>query len=51
MIELAKVVASYGGIYTTHIRDESDYNIGLVAAVKEAIEVGENQGHLCRFRI
>ena len=41
VIELAKVVASYGGIYTTHIRDESDYNIGLVAAVKEAIEVGE----------
>ncbi len=41
VIELAKVVAGYGGIYTTHIRDESDYNIGLGAAVKEAIEIGE----------
>ena len=41
IIELAKVVVPYGGIYTSHIRDESDYNIGLVAAVREAIEIGE----------
>ena len=41
IIELARVAARYGGIYTSHIRDESDYNIGLVAAVKEAIEIGE----------
>lgn len=41
VIELSKVVARYGGVYTSHIRDESDYNIGLVAAVKEAIEIGE----------
>ena len=41
IIELAKVVVQYGGIYTSHLRDESDYNIGLVAAVREAIEIGE----------
>lgn len=41
VIELAKVAAQYGGIYASHIRDESDYSIGLVAAVKEAIEIGE----------
>jgi N-acyl-D-aspartate/D-glutamate deacylase len=44
IIELAKVVVPYGGIYTSHIRDESDYNIGLVAAVREAIEIGEKAG-------
>jgi N-acyl-D-aspartate/D-glutamate deacylase len=41
VIELAKVAATYGGIYASHIRDESDYSIGLVAAVKEAIDIGE----------
>ena len=29
VIELAKVVAEYGGIYDTHMRDESSYSIGL----------------------
>lgn len=41
IIELAKVVARYGGLYASHIRDEGDFNIGLVAAVKEAIQIGE----------
>lgn len=40
-IELAKVAAEFGGIYDAHIRDESTYNIGLVAAIKESIEIGE----------
>lgn len=44
VIELAKVAAEYGGIYASHIRDESDYNIGLVAAVEEAIAIGEGAG-------
>jgi N-acyl-D-amino-acid deacylase len=39
LIELASVVAQHGGIYASHIRDESDYSIGLVASVKEAIEI------------
>jgi N-acyl-D-amino-acid deacylase len=39
VIELAKVVAEYGGVYTSHIRDEADYNIGVVAAVDEVIRI------------
>ena len=37
IIALAKVVAKYGGIYTSHIRSESD---GVLKAAEEAIEVG-----------
>lgn len=40
-IELAKVAAEYGGIYDAHIRDESTYNIGLIAAIQESIEIAE----------
>lgn len=39
LIELASVAAEFGGIYTSHIRDESNYTIGVVAAVDEVIEV------------
>jgi N-acyl-D-amino-acid deacylase len=38
LIELAGVVAKYGGIYTSHIRGEGTT---LIEAVKEAIEIGE----------
>lgn len=38
-IALAKVAAEYDGFYTSHIRDEADYNIGVVAAVDEVIRV------------
>jgi N-acyl-D-amino-acid deacylase len=38
LIELARVVAAHAGIYSSHIRDEG---LGVFAAVKEAIEVGE----------
>lgn len=44
IVQLAKVAASYGGIYDTHMRDESSYNIGLVGAVKEAIRIGREAG-------
>jgi N-acyl-D-amino-acid deacylase len=37
LIELAKVVASYNGIYTSHIRNEG---AKLLDAVKEAIAIG-----------
>ena len=40
VIELAKVASRYGGIYDTHLRDESSYTIGLVGAVNEAIRIG-----------
>ena len=41
VIELAKVAAKYGGIYTSHIRGEGD---PLIDAVNEAIEIGEKAG-------
>lgn len=44
VVELAKVAASYGGIYDSHLRDESSYNIGLLGSVAEAIEIGREAG-------
>lgn len=38
---LAKVAAEYGGIYDTHIRDESTFNIGFLAALQEAIAIAK----------
>jgi N-acyl-D-aspartate/D-glutamate deacylase len=40
VIQLAKVAAQQGGIYDTHLRDESSYTIGLIGAVNEAIRIG-----------
>lgn len=37
VIELAKVVSEFGGIYSSHIRDEGS---GLLEAIKEAIKIG-----------
>lgn len=44
VIALAAVAAEFGGIYDTHLRDESNYDIGVVAAVDEALAVGEMTG-------
>ncbi|MEM7370501.1 MAG: amidohydrolase family protein [Bacteroidota bacterium] len=44
VIELAKIAAAYGGYYDTHMRDESTYNIGLLNAVREAIQIGKEGG-------
>ena len=44
IVELAQVVASFGGAYTSHIRDESDYTVGLVAALEEVIDVARRAG-------
>jgi N-acyl-D-amino-acid deacylase len=41
IIELAKVVARRGGIYTTHMRSESDR---LLEAIDEAIDIAERSG-------
>jgi N-acyl-D-amino-acid deacylase len=40
VIELAKVVAAKGGIYDTHMRDESSYTIGLIGSINEVIRIG-----------
>jgi N-acyl-D-amino-acid deacylase len=44
VIELAKVAAQFGGLYTSHVRDEGDYDIGVVAAVQEVIRIAEEGG-------
>jgi N-acyl-D-amino-acid deacylase len=41
VIALAAVAGEFGGVYTSHIRDEGDYNIGVVAAVQEVIRIAE----------
>lgn len=38
VIELARVAASHGGFYSSHIRDEAG---GSIAAVREVIRIGE----------
>ena len=44
VIELAKVAGAAGGIYDSHLRDESSYTIGLLGAVDEAIRIGREAG-------
>jgi N-acyl-D-amino-acid deacylase len=41
VIELAKVAGSMGGIYISHMRDEAS---GILASVRETIEIGEKGG-------
>lgn len=41
IVELARVVARYGGIYATHMRNQG---LGLVDSVVESIEVGLESG-------
>lgn len=40
VVALARAAAARGGIYDSHIRDESSYTIGLEGAVEEALAVG-----------
>lgn len=42
VIALARRVAPFGGIYTSHIRDEGSYGIGLLAAIEEVIRVARD---------
>jgi N-acyl-D-amino-acid deacylase len=44
VIALARMAAQFGGVYSSHIRDEADYSIGLVAAVQEVIAIAEEAG-------
>ncbi len=45
VIELSRIAAQHGGIYDTHMRDESSYSIGLLGSVRETIRIGE-EAHL-----
>ena len=44
VVALAKAAAAKGGIYDSHLRDESSYTIGLSAAVDEALSIGRDAG-------
>ena len=39
VVELARIAGEWGGAYTSHIRDESTYTVGLMAAVDEVIRI------------
>lgn len=41
---LAAVSGRHGGLYVSHVRDESNYGVGLLAAVDEVLEVGRVAG-------
>jgi len=41
LVELARVAARYGGVYFTHMRNESG---GLLEAIRESIAIGEKAG-------
>jgi N-acyl-D-aspartate/D-glutamate deacylase len=42
VVALAREAGRRGGVYDSHIRDESSYTIGLAAAVDEAIAIGRD---------
>lgn len=44
VVALAKEAGWRGGIYDTHMRDESSDNIGLIAAVNETLDIGNRAG-------
>jgi N-acyl-D-amino-acid deacylase len=41
VIELTKVAAEFGGVYTSHVRDEGNYDAGVRASVAEVIRIAE----------
>ena len=45
VIELAKVAAAAGGVYDSHMRDESSYSIGLLGSIQETIDIAR-QAHI-----
>ncbi|MBV8818513.1 MAG: D-aminoacylase [Acidobacteriaceae bacterium] len=54
VIALAKVAAKYGGVYDTHIRDESTYSIGVMGAIQEAIDIAKGAGiplHISHIKV
>jgi len=44
VVALAREAGIHGGVYDSHIRDESSYTVGLDAAVDEAIAIGREGG-------
>lgn len=44
VIEIAKELKPFNGVYDTHQRDESSYDIGLLASTREAMRIGKEAG-------
>lgn len=44
VVALAREAGKRGGVYDSHIRDESSYTVGLAAAIDEAIAIGREGG-------
>ena len=44
VVALAREAGRRGGVYDSHIRDESSYTVGLAAAIDEAIAIGKQGG-------
>lgn len=44
VVAMARIAAQYGGVYSSHIRDEGDYSVGVIAAVQEVIDIAEQAG-------
>ena len=44
VVELAREMGRLGGIYTTHVRNENKFNLGLVNSIREALEIGKEAG-------
>lgn len=42
IIELANTASERGGIYDSHMRDESSYTIGLLGSIRETIRIGRD---------
>ena len=42
VVALAAVAGEHGGYYDSHIRDESNYTVGLMAAIDEAIAIARD---------
>jgi N-acyl-D-amino-acid deacylase len=41
VIALARAASAHRGVYSSHIRDESDFSVGVLAAVQEVIRIAE----------
>ena len=44
VVALMTEMGKMGGIYTTHVRNENKFNIGLVNSIREALEIGKAAG-------
>jgi N-acyl-D-aspartate/D-glutamate deacylase len=44
LVALARVAGEFGGAYQSHVRDESTYTIGVMAAVDEVVTVAREGG-------